>query len=133
MPAAARKVWHEGLAPLLTTAALEAMAKGLAQKDPDIIRNATTFPPPLEAIADEPVERCCPLGYALQHGYGLVTIREVEERFARLCQNAGEALGEYGAVRWFLNWVDETDRSTMRRLLLVEVNAVLIERAGAAA
>jgi hypothetical protein len=131
MPATARKVWHDGLAPQLSTPALQALAAGLRTDDKAIIQNATTIPPPLEAIADEPVERVCPLCYALLHGYRLVTIRQVEERFARLCQTAGEALGEYGAVRWLLNWIDETDRATMRRLLLVEVNRTLASRPNA--
>ena len=45
--------------------------------------------------------------------------------------NAAEAdtrLGEPAAVRYFLNWFDDTPRDEMRRQLLAEVNRALAER-----
>jgi hypothetical protein len=50
------------------------------------------------------------------------TVEEVEEYFARICYEADKLLGEPAAIRYFLNWFDETPRDTMLRKLLLEVS-----------
>jgi len=123
-----RKVWREGLEPLLTTEALQALRAALLQDDPRLIQGATTSPPPLQCVQDWPVEAACALGYCGWVGDGLETVGEVEEFFARLCFETDCRLGEPAACRWFLNWFDETPRPVMRRELLAEVQRVLMNR-----
>lgn len=125
-----RKVWRDGLAPQLSTAGLEALGLALATDDSRLLQGATTSPPPLMCVQDWPVEACCVLGFCGWQGEGLETVAEVEEFFAKLCFEADQVLGEPAAVRWFLNWYDETSRDEMRRELLEEVKLTLSERLG---
>jgi hypothetical protein len=128
-----QRVFGDGIGPLLSTAALEALHAGLAADSRELTQNTTTFPPPLQCLAGKPVEMACPVGYALWKGLGLATVGQVEAAFAELCQRADEALGEPAAVRHFLNHVDDTDRDTLRRELLAEVGRELVRRQSSAA
>jgi hypothetical protein len=123
-----RKVWREGLEPLLSTAGLEALRRALVNDDPRLLQGATTTPPPLQCVQDWPVEGACALGFCGWQGEGLETVAEVEEFFARMCFEIDQRLGEPAACRWFLNWFDEAPRDEMRRLLLAEVNRALARR-----
>jgi len=123
-----RKVWRDGLAPLLSTPGLEALRRGLLSDDPRLLQGATTTPPPLQCVQDWPVEGCCAVGYCGWQGEGMETVAEVEEFFARTCFEVDQRLGEPAACRWFLNWFDETPRDEMRNLLLAEVNRTLAQR-----
>ncbi len=126
-----RKVWREGIAPQLSPEALDALRDGLARDDARLLQGATTAPPPLQCVQDWPVEACCALGYGGWQGDGLETVAEVEQYFAETCFEADRLLGEPAAVRWFLNWYDETPRDEMRRLLLAEVHHTLARRRAA--
>jgi hypothetical protein len=126
-----RKVWRDGLAPLLSTAGLEALRLALLDDDPRLLQGATSSPPPLQCVQDWPVEGACALGYCGWVGDGLETVAEVEEFFARMCFEIDQRLGEPAGCRWFLNWFDETPRDEMRRLLLAEVNRALARRQAA--
>ena len=123
-----RKVWREGLAPLISTDGLEALRAALFNDDARLLQGATTTPPPLQCVQDWPVEAACALGFCGWQGEGLETVAEVEEYFARLCFEVDQRLGEPAACRWFLNWFDETPRDEMRRLLLGEVQRTLAQR-----
>ena len=123
-----RKVWRDGLAPLISTAGLEALRAALSNDDARLLQGATTTPPPLQCVQDWPVEAACALGYCGWQGEGLESVAEVEEYFARLCFEVDQRLGEPAACRWFLNWFDETPRDEMRALLLPEVNRTLAQR-----
>jgi hypothetical protein len=123
-----QRVWREGIAPNLSTAGLEALRRALADDDPTLLQAATTEPPPLQPLADWPVEAACAVAYAGWQGDGLSTVAEVEEFFARTCYAAELHLGEAGACRWFMNWYDETPRAEMRRQLLEEVTRILSQR-----
>jgi len=123
-----RKVWRDGLAPLLSTPGLESLRRGLLSDDPRLLQGATTTPPPLPCVQDWPVEAACALGYCGWQGDQLESVAQVEEYFARMCFEADQRLGEPAAIRWFLNWFDETPRDEMRRLLLAEVNRTLAQR-----
>jgi hypothetical protein len=123
-----RKVWREGLAPLLSTPGLEALQRALATDDGRLLQGATTTPPPLQCVQDWPVEAACGVGYCGWQGDHLETVAEVEEYFARVCFEVDQALGEPAACRWFLNWFDETPREEMRRELLAEVARSLAQR-----
>jgi hypothetical protein len=123
-----RKVWREGLVPLLSTAGLDALRRGLAEDDVRLLQGATTSPPPLACVQDWAVEAACALGYCGWQGEGLETVAEVEEFFARMCFEIDLRLGEPAGCRWFLNWFDETPREEMRHELLAEVNRALALR-----
>jgi hypothetical protein len=123
-----RKVWRDGLAPLIGTTGLEALRTALSNDDARLLQGATTTPPPLVCVQDWPVEAACALGFCGWQGEGLESVAEVEEYFARLCFEVDQRLGEPAACRWFLNWFDETPRDEMRSLLLAEVNRTLARR-----
>ncbi|HWG47933.1 MAG TPA: hypothetical protein VN688_34540 [Gemmataceae bacterium] len=126
-----RKVWREGVAPLLSNPGLEALRQALTNDDARLLQGATTPPPPLQCVQDWPVEAACALGFCGWQGDGLETVAEVEEFFARMCFEIDQRLGEPAACRWFLNWFDETGRDEMRELLLAEVNRALAQRRSA--
>jgi len=123
-----RKVWRDGVAPVLSSQALEALRRALVNDDARLVQGATTTPPPLQCVQDWPVEAACVLGYCGWQGEGLETVAEVEEFFARLCFETDQTLGEPAACRWFLNWFDETPRAEMRAQLLPEVQRILGQR-----
>src|SRR5436305_828989 len=123
-----RKVWREGLVPLLSTKGLQALKRGLLRDDGRLTQGSTTTPPPMQCVLDWPVEGACVVGYCAWQGDGLETVGDVEEFFARVCFEADQRLGEPAAVRYFLNWYDDTPRDEMRRQLLAEVNRTLAER-----
>lgn len=120
-----REVWRKGIAPLLSPKALEALQQALQADDYRLIQGATTAPPPLCATQDWPVEAACALGYCGWQGENLERVANVEEYFAQLCFNCDRALNEPAAVRFFLNWADETPRYEMISRLLPEVTLAL--------
>jgi len=128
-----RKVWRDGVGPLISTEGLQVLARALESDDHRLLQGATTTPPPLQCVQDWPVEAACAVGYCGWQGDGLETVAEVEEYFARVCFEVDQRLGEPAACRWFLNWFDETPRDEMRRLLLPEVQQLLAERRAAGA
>jgi hypothetical protein len=127
-----RKVWRDGIAPQLSTAALEALGRALLADDPRLLQGATTAPPPLQTVQDWPVEGACPLGFCGWQVLKLGTVGEVVEFFARACHAADQQLGEPAAVRYFLNWWDDNPRHFVRTLLLAEVDGELARRGGKA-
>jgi hypothetical protein len=123
-----KKVWRDGVEPLLSTEGLEALKQALRSDDPRLVQGATTTPPPLQCVQDWPVEAACALGYCGWVGDGLETVGEVEEFFARMCFEVDQRLGEPAGCRWFLNWFDETPRAQMREQLGQEVERALKAR-----
>jgi hypothetical protein len=121
-------VWRDGLAPILSTAGLQALRRGLLDDDERILQGTTTSPPPLQCVADWPIEAACVIGFSGWHGERLETVAEVEDFFTCTCFEIDQRLREPGGCRWFLNWYDETPRDEMRHLLLAEVNRALDER-----
>jgi hypothetical protein len=128
-----KKVWRDGLAPLLSATELEALHHGLARDDRRLIQRSTCCPPPSEVFHEEAVEGACALGYCGWQADRLATVGQVEQFFIETCVAADERLGEPAACRHFLNWFDETPRPEMRRGLLAEVNRALDQRHGVAA
>lgn len=128
-----RQVFREGIAPLLSTAALNALRDAVRRDDATLIQGATSSPPPLACVMEWPVEGACALGYCGWKGEGLTTVAEVEEFFARLCFEIDQRIGEPAGCRWWLNWYDETPRHEMRRELEAELTAELAKRLAGAA
>ena len=93
-----RKVWREGLAPLISSEGLEALRSALQCDDARLLQGATTTPPPLQCVQDWPVEAACALGFCGWQGEGLESVAEVEEYFARLCFEVDQHLGEPAAL-----------------------------------
>ena len=123
-----RQVWRLGIAPVLSDCELEALAKGLRDDDPRLTQGSTTTPPPLISVQDWPVEAACALGYCGWMGKGLEKVGEVEKRFAELCFDADQRLGEPAACRWFLNFWDDTPRSECFQFVLMEIEHALTKR-----
>ena len=125
-----RKVWRDGLCPLLSDEALAALETALRSDDRRLIQGATTQPPPLLCVQDWPCEAGCLVGYCGWVGEGLETVGEVEEFFARMCFEMDTRLGEPAGCRWLLNWWDETPRAEAVAALLPEVELELRRRRG---
>lgn len=123
-----RKVWREGLAPLMSTIDLQELYRGLARDDARLTQGATSVPPPIQHLLDWPIEGACVIGYGAWQADGLATVGELETHFAEMCWEADRRLGEPAAVRYFLNWYDETPRDEMRRQLMSEIQHELAER-----
>jgi hypothetical protein len=123
-----RKVWREGLAPLLSTSGLQALREALVNDDARLLQGATTTPPPLQCVQDWPVEAACVIGYCGWQGDGLESVAQVEEFFARICFEVDQRLGEPAGCRWFLNWFDDLPRQEVRTQLRAEVTRTLAQR-----
>jgi len=123
-----QNIWRRGFVPRLSTAGLEALARGLLADDNRLIQGVTTSPPGLETLGDWNVEAACALTYCGWQGEGLNTVSAAISFFERLCRAADETLGEPAACRLFLHWFDATPRAEMRRQLLAEVQRALAER-----
>lgn len=123
-----RRVWREGIAPLLSLPALEALAAALASDDSRLVQGITTDPPPMKCVRDWPCERACAVAFAGWQGERLQQVEEVEAYFAGIATACGLRLGDSTAGRHFFNWFDDTPRDEMRRDLLPEVERVIAER-----
>lgn len=130
-----RKVFREGLAPLLSEKSLRALYRAVVTDDPRLLQGATTSPPPLVCVQDWPVEAGCALGYcgAVEAGgfkgdLNPCTVAEAEEFFAQMCYQIDQRIGEPAGCRWFLNWFDETPRDEVRRELAAELAMVFTAR-----
>ena len=122
-----RKVWRDGLAPVLSTAGLKALRKGLAKDDAQLTQGSITTPPSLQSVLDWPCEGSCVIGYCGWQGDGLETVGEIEQFFAQTCFEIDRRLGVPAGCRWFLNWFDEAPRDEMRREMLDELGIALEE------
>lgn len=123
-----RKVWREGIHPLLSVEQLEACRNALLTDDLRLIQGATTVPPPMQCTQYWPVEAACLLGLCgvVEHGgFGVATVGDTEETFAKLCFECDRLIGEPAACRFFVNWIDETPRDKMLTALLSEVQCSL--------
>ncbi len=124
-----RRVFRDGLAPLLSERALEALRDALASDDQRLTQGQTTIPPPSSHWQNYPVEGACPVAFCGWQAEELETVAEVEEFFGRMCHEIDRRLGDVMACQRFLGWVDETPREEMLRELLAEVKLALAERA----
>lgn len=123
-----RRVFREGVAPQLSLAGLQALARGLIEDDERLMQGSTTAPPPFLCMQECAVDGACGVGYCAWQGDGLRTVGEVVDFFARICYETDQHFGEPTACGWFLNWFDDTPREEMRRLLLPEVQCAIDER-----
>lgn len=125
-----RFVWRQGIVPCLSEKHLRALEGALEKDDFRLTQGSTTTPPPLMSVQDWPVQAACALGLCGWLGDELETVGEVEEFFAKICYEVDQKLGEPAAVRYFLNFFDDTPRDEMRKELLSEVRLSIARRAG---
>jgi hypothetical protein len=123
-----RRVFREGIAPLLPVTGLQALHDALVKDDPALIQGATCSPPPIACAQNIEVEGGCGISYPLWKGECLNRVGELEDRFSEICYYVGVYFKEPAACRWFLNWFDETPRFEVLRLLLPEVKRSLAAR-----
>ena len=123
-----RRVFREGVVPQLSIAGLQALKAALEHDDSRLIQGAACSPPPLQCVADWPVEAACAVSFTGWQGDGLRTVAEVEDYFARTCYTVDLRLGKPAGIRYFLNEYDQWDRATMIANLLPEVEAELALR-----
>lgn len=129
-PTSWQRAWRLGIAPSLSEAGLRALEHALLSNDKRLLQGATCSPPPLQCMRDWPVEGACSIGFCGWQGDGLNTVAEVEAYFATVCAAADQRLGEPAAVRYFLNWFDESSRDVMRCEMLLEVEREILRRRG---
>jgi hypothetical protein len=123
-----RRVFREGVAPVLSTKGLAALRLALLRDDSRLTQGCTTTPPAMPWVQDWPCEGACLLGFAGWQGDGLKSVGDVERYFVKVCYDANQRLGEPATVRQLLNHFDVRPRDEMRRELLPEVNRALAER-----
>ncbi len=117
--------FRRGFAPLMTVAELQALATALETDDPRLIQGTVTTPPPV--LGRWQCQGGCAIGLAAMLA-GYATVQAVVERFAEICHGADARLDEPVAARWFLTWVDNVSRETLRNELLPEVRRALAAR-----
>lgn len=123
-----RRCWRHGFATQMDDEELLALARALEADDRALIQGGTTLPPPLLGVDDWEVEGACPAALPIWRVAGLAYVGDVQAEFGLRCADADRRLGEAGACRHFLRWVDESPRDVMRRDLLSEVRLALAER-----
>jgi len=127
-----RSVLQDGLLPVMTSDQIRCVLACLLHNDGRLIQGATTSPPPLKAVASDPVERACLVGMAvwqLQDGF---TVGETDKGYVRLLGQTDRLYekhhSNHQASRWFLSWFDDTSRDEMRAELIPELKAELERR-----
>lgn len=125
-----REYFRRGLAPLLCTEALAALAAALAGDDCRVLQGMTIMPPAGEIFGQETPDAGCALAYALWRtpGNEHITVIELEQLWVRLLLDADVRLGRAGASRDFLRWYDGAERPAMRILLAAEIERELLGR-----
>lgn len=120
-----RHVWREAIAPLLSANALNALRSALVEDRQELIQDYTVDP--LAAFLGDarPVEGACAISYCGWRGEQLATVGEVDEFFARMCHEIDRRMGYDKAYLQFVTWFDSEQRTTMRRLLLPEIDLAL--------
>ncbi len=113
--------WRHGFAPQMTAEQLDSLRAVLAADDGRLLQGGTSSPPPLRCVEDWEVEAACAVSWCGWLGAPGVTVKTVEEFFAKACFEADRLLAEMAACRYFLNWFDDTPRDTVRRDLLAEL------------
>lgn len=121
-----RKVWREGLAPVISSAGLFALRDALRADDPRLIQGDTTRP--LRDTEHRLIVGAGAIAFCGWQGNGLEVVKDVSKYFVQICCDADARLGEEKAVYAFIEWYDETPRDTMRRELLSEVERELARR-----
>lgn len=109
VPESVRKLWSY-IATHLGVQGLIALRDGLAANDIRLLQGATTSPLPIHSYSDLVACGADPIAYAFWQSQHLRTVGQLEDAWARTCYMVDQDAGEVGAIRWFLNWWDDTPR-----------------------
>lgn len=122
-----RKVFREGLAPLLSRRALEVLRDAFECDSPELCQGATTQAKAEPGAWFSGVAPCaaCLIGYVGWRGEGLETIGEVETFFSEMCFQMDQRLGEPSACRYLLGFFDESPWPVVKAELLPEIRIAL--------
>lgn len=123
-----RKVWREGIAPQLSTKALEELRYGLEKDSDFLLQGACSKPPMLECNYDKECEGGCAMVYGAWMAGEVKTVGQADEYFHNIVASQLMSDGCDNCVRDFLNWFDDTPRDEMRREMIREVDNELIIR-----
>jgi hypothetical protein len=122
-----RKVCRDAFFPLAKLDTLHQLWLALGSDDERLQQGYTTYPAPIMAVQDWPVETVgCPLAMCgiLE---GMETVGETEEFFARLAFEIDNRLKTPGGVRFILNWWDNTPRAEAFSELFREIGDYLMD------
>lgn len=128
-----KHVFRDGILPQLGRAGLLALAEALEDDAPELLQGATTDPAPLPVCWDWDCQGACPLAFACWQEDGLRSVGEVEEAFAQLAAECDRRMNEPAALRYFVNWWDDSPRDLAVPALLDEVRRALADAPPAAA
>lgn len=123
-----RKVWREGLAPLLTDPQLEVLLAGLRADDPALIQNQTTEPMAFDCGLKSRCEGGCLIAYPIWKG-GVENVVNVAEAFERTVDRVDRACG-LGMCSELLDWYDGSSRDIVIAEMLPEVQLEIEKRKG---
>ena len=96
MPSVVLEHWRQAITPCLSTSALEALRKGLAENDGRLGQGLTVDPPPHYTFAQFPVSCACAIGYAGWQGEGLTVDPPPHYTFAQFPVSCACAIGYAG-------------------------------------
>jgi hypothetical protein len=122
-----RKVCRDAFFPLVKLDTLHQLWMALGSDDERLQQGYTTYPAPIMAVQDWPVETVgCPLAMC---GIieGLETVGEVSEYFARMSTQIDMRLGEPAGCRWLYNWYDSAPRAEAFSELFREIGEYLMD------
>lgn len=117
-----RRIWRTGLEPLLSDVERLALRLALETDDPRLIQGSTIDPIPVALFRDFEICGACAVAFPLWQAGGLTRVGDLHQAFQRRCAEAHRRLGESAGVAPFLNWFDETPRSSATRELLRELD-----------
>lgn len=124
---AARRVFREGFAPLLSTADLIALRDAASGDDPRLIQGVTAKP----MLGLAPCSGACAIGFVgLTHG--ITEVEDVCDFFAQMCYAIDDRVGEPAGCRYFIGWYDSASRHDALASLAAWCEEELRTRAAAA-
>ena len=128
IPARTLDVMRRAWLPLLSTDQIELLRAACEAGTEELIQCATTVPPPLTHTRDWPCEGACLVGFSEWKTEGLHSVEQVDGRFARVCFEIDQRMGEPAACRWLLNFWDDTPRHVVLPLMAAELGRELESR-----
>lgn len=121
-------VWREELAKRLSVKQLLALRLAVLENDGRLVQGVVTHPPPLQVVAEWPIEGGCALVIGLWGMDGQVSVYEMAKRYYEMIKEADAALPVGLTIDDFLDFFDNTSREEMLKRMLGEIDVVLDQR-----
>lgn len=125
MPEATRRVFHEGFVPLLKDEELWVLKGWLTMAPERFKQGYTLYPVPTPAEEPYMMPDCGCLITNIGRINMLKYADELYEYFARMCYNIDQNMGEPSAVRYLLNWYDDSPWEDVKNGSIEELEAAL--------